>query len=139
MSFIDDDEKGSPIFDGILIIMNVNEETELPQEYQDNLSETHKEAVSKGMMSVHAFERGVDPLPWFLEDIEGHTFLCPASHCGRYEFDFSESFEERENELKIMAAEVAKRYNVRLTKNHLIFAGECRIGGETVLMPPFTI
>lgn len=134
-----DEDKGSPIFDGVLIIMNISEETELPDEYRDLVSEMHKEAVSKGMMVVHTFERGVDPLPWFFEDIEGHTFPCPASHCGRYEFDFLESPEERKGELKTMAEEVAKRYNVRLTQKHFIFAGECRIGGDKVLMPPFTI
>lgn len=134
-----DEDKGSPIFGGVLIIMNIGEETELPSEYQELVSEMHKDSVAKGFMVVHTFERGVDPLPWFFEDIDGHTFPCPASHCGRHEFDFSESPEDRKIELKKMAQEVAKRYNVRLTQAHFTFAGECRIGGEKVLMPPFTI
>jgi hypothetical protein len=133
------EEKGSPIFTGIMIFMNIDEDTELDGEYQELVSEAHMDAVAKGLMIVHAFERGVNPLPWFFEDVEGHTFMCPASHCGRYEFDFPESPDARKIELKKMAESVAKRYNVRLMKTNYVFAGECRIGDEKVLMPPFTI
>jgi hypothetical protein len=125
-------------FSGAFVIMNVGEETQLSSEYQEGLVKAYASCMAAGHLLVHAFDRGIEPPPWFLGQVDGHNLPCLASVVGRKDFDFPALLEERKAEFGKMAEAVFSLEGSEFPgEPRFVIAGLCRIGGAAALMPPF--
>jgi hypothetical protein len=87
--------KVSGPFEGAFVIMNIGEDTELPPEYEEEIRNAYARYLSRGFLIVHAFDKGIEPVPWFFGSVDGHNLPCISSMIGMQVFDFPSSTEER--------------------------------------------
>lgn len=138
MDWIDEEEGPMGPFEGALVVLNVGEEEELTESMKP-LKEAYDDALSKGWVIVHSFEKGIEPPPWFFGQVEGHNLLCLPQRLGRKDFDFSLLPTDRAAEFSEIGEALVEGNDICFTRKNIEVkvTGRCRIDGSEVVLPPF--
>lgn len=135
-------ERKQPLgpFDGVLVIMNVGSDAEPNSDGMKAIWRAYEKALSKGWLIMHVFDRGIEPPPWFLGQVDGHNLPCISSRIGKEDFDFSFSPDERKAEFERISKVIFSDDEVKFARHPgFEIAGNCRIAGEDVVLPPIEL
>lgn len=128
-------------YDGLLLIMNIgdesNRESPLPYDYDRSLREAMANAHASGWAIVYCFDKGTENPPEDFDFVDGQDHLrLMGETCKRPEADFSGMPEARMGQLTAMAqATFDKTDTFKFTQRAAMVAGRCRIEGLDALLP----
>lgn len=135
-----DNNKEDP-FEGLCLIMNIDENTNCSNEYKKILSDTLSECLAKGFAIVFSYDKVIEKIPEWLENNEDYTFFRLSSFFGMKTFDFSFMPDERKTEISniINMLFKNKKEEFSIINKKAVIMGRCRISGKEVFLPPIKI
>ena len=137
------DKKPIGPFNGVFVVLNLGEETKVPPSYIEKIKEASSEYMASGFLTIRAYEKGIEPIPWYLEDHEEHSIARLSSFLGVNEFDFPLDPDKRislfEDISKLVFGRLEELEIILAKKSTFVIAGACKIGGQEVFMPPVKI
>jgi len=127
-------EEGMGPFDGLLIVMNIGEETPVPSDYAIVMAGEIDEAYAAGWLVLHVYDKGISVPPD--EAIEGMCLPVLSSACGEGELKFDLMPGKRLEQLKKMASHFWANSGLDFTSRNCKVMGRCLIDGAEVFLPP---
>jgi len=76
------DQNQEEQFNGVLVVMNPTGMGDLSYEERDVVSQAVKKALAGGLAVIRVYDKGVEPPPDWLDEVEGHCFGRASSWMG---------------------------------------------------------
>lgn len=136
--FVDKKDEISGPFNGCLIVLNINDNTKIGQEYRKNLSEAVSNAQADGHAVLHLFDSrlGVTQETEFLPHAESHDFyMLLSSFASAQNAEFSLVPSIRNLQIKNIFESIfaCQQFSFMNKKGAII--GRCTIDGDEVFLP----